>query len=218
MIRAKNHAPVREPVPSKHARVVDAAARGAARRAGDDVTAAAAQAAGLTAAARLAFGAGSEVGIHGARRSPTADSGRKFGVAFARNLPARRSRPPDLRPALAARARSQRHAEQLSAFEHELVTAPCRLHMKGAVCDQCVAPRQLDSLGFPSVSVADGRGRYKLCPDCRKLFAIADWHFGAVLLETGKTAFQGLCKGCAGTDVQNAPLVTARPAVRQSSL
>jgi hypothetical protein len=95
------------------------------------------------------------------------------------------------------RPRSPRHAEQLDAFAAELMRARCRLHTDLAVCDQCVGPRQLDSLGFPSVTVAKGRGRYKLCPDCRKLCSIPEWHTVAVRLSSGLTAFRN-CKGCAG--------------------
>lgn len=65
--------------------------------------------------------------------------------------------------------------ERQRAFEHELLTAPCRHHMKGAVCDQCVSRHGLDSLGFPNVAVANGRGRYRLCAGCRKLNEISEW-------------------------------------------
>lgn len=96
-------------------------------------------------------------------------------------------------PTSPLRARSARHAEQLDAFSRELLSAKCRLHTNAAVCDQCVAPRQLDSLGFPSVTAAgyggDGvpRGRYRLCPTCRKLCSVAEWDSRG-----------GRCKGCAG--------------------
>lgn len=97
-------------------------------------------------------------------------------------------------------ARSPRHAEQLDAFAAELVRARCRLHTDLALCDQCVGERQLDSLGFPSVTVAKGRGRYRLCPDCRKLFSVAEWHGAAVVRENGSTAFGGMCRGCSGEE------------------
>jgi hypothetical protein len=82
------------------------------------------------------------------------------------------------RPAV-ARAQDARSERQREA-ERELLTAPCRHHSKGAVCDQCVSRHGIDSLGFPTVIVAGAhgksRGRYRLCAGCRKLRQIAEWN------------------------------------------
>jgi hypothetical protein len=75
-------------------------------------------------------------------------------------------------PARDARAERQREYERL------LVTAPCRHHMHGAVCDQCVPSAALDSLGFPKVDIAGLRGRYRLCAGCRKLWHVSEWRLG----------------------------------------
>jgi hypothetical protein len=81
------------------------------------------------------------------------------------------------RPAV-ERAKDDRSDRQRDA-ERELLTAPCRHHAKGAVCDQCVSRYGLDSLGFPNVTMANGRGRYRLCEGCSKLRAISEWHLGS---------------------------------------
>jgi hypothetical protein len=78
------------------------------------------------------------------------------------------------RPAV-ARAQDAR-AERQRETERELLTAPCRHHGKGAVCDQCVSRHGLDSLGFPTVAMANGRGRYRLCQGCAKLRDIPEWN------------------------------------------
>lgn len=94
----------------------------------------------------------------------------------------------------AARKLSPRELARLNEFEAELLRAPCRLHSALAVCDQCVGPKHVDSFGFPKIAVANGRGRYKLCPTCRKLFSIADWNGRAA----AGAPVERTCQGCKG--------------------
>lgn len=111
------------------------------------------------------------------------------------------------RPAVARAqdARSERQRE----YERLLLAAPCRHHMQGAVCDQCVSRHGLDSLGFPNVTVADGRGRYRLCAGCRKLNEIRDWNLGT-----------DRCQGCvppaAGNELGALPRGAASLAAKDS--
>lgn len=72
-------------------------------------------------------------------------------------------------------SRERRQAQ----VEFDLVTAPCALHAKGSVCDQCPARYPTDSFGFPHATDAAGRLRLRLCPLCRKLKTHSEWNLKA---------------------------------------
>jgi len=87
-------------------------------------------------------------------------------------------------------------AAQYTDAERELVTAPCRLHSRNAVCDQCCGMARTDSLGFPHPAFAKGRTRCRLCPVCGKLKTIDEWNVDEVALRKGEAWRGGVCKSC----------------------